>query len=188
MVRHRLRSHHGGSQGGRTRPQTAQSVDQRLPSVSPPSSQANSPPPSPTRRPFPHNAFQTTHFKFQSRLNKPIIIANITIIFCEEEAQFQALVSTVAEHPKGGLRTTSSLGSGQTSVDEGKAERRGNMHGEGVNPNASQPPGGSSHVALSQWPLLAALVAPILRWFLLMVMERVMWIVMEISGMAFHAL
>lgn len=75
-------------------------------------------------------------------MNKPIITANITIIFSEEEAQIQPLASTVVEHPQGGLRVVDILGSGQTSADKDKVGRRGNMHGEGGIPSASQPPGG----------------------------------------------
>lgn len=57
MVRHRMRSHHGGSRGVRACCQAAHFVDQPPPSASLPSCQANSPPPSPSHRPFPHNAF-----------------------------------------------------------------------------------------------------------------------------------
>ena len=74
-------------------------------------------------------------------MNKPIITANITIIFSEEEAQIQPPASIVAEHPQGGLRVVDSLGSRHTSADEDKVERHGDMHGQGGLPSASQPPG-----------------------------------------------
>ena len=110
MVRHRVRSCHGGSCGGRACSQAAQPIDQPSPPTSPPSSQANSPNPSPSIRPFPHIAFQSTHFKFQSSLNRPIITANITIIFFEEEAQPHAPTRTLVEHPQGIRRIAGSHG------------------------------------------------------------------------------
>jgi len=41
--------------------------------------------PSDHSRPTLNNSFQTTRFKFRSRLNKPLISATITVIFSEEE-------------------------------------------------------------------------------------------------------
>lgn len=86
MVQHCMRSHHGGSRGARAHSQAPQSVEQPPLPACPPSSHANSPSFSLSRRPFLQNAFQSTHFKFLSNLNRPIIMANITIIFSEEEA------------------------------------------------------------------------------------------------------
>lgn len=52
------------------------------------SSSPEDPPPSnPPRKPIPNSAFQSTHFKFQSNLNKPLISAQITIIMSEEDNQ-----------------------------------------------------------------------------------------------------
>lgn len=52
-----------------------------------PPPQANVKPSSPARRPVPNSAFQVTHFKFQSNLNRPLISGHITIFFSEEENQ-----------------------------------------------------------------------------------------------------
>lgn len=49
------------------------------------------PPLSSSRKPIPNSAFQTTHFKFQSNLNRPLITAQITIILLEEENQVSPL-------------------------------------------------------------------------------------------------
>lgn len=53
MVRNHMRSYHGGSHGGHPKHQTAHSVDQPLPPISPPSSQANSPPVQPCLKTLP---------------------------------------------------------------------------------------------------------------------------------------
>lgn len=49
------------------------------------------PPRSPPRKPIPNSAFQTTHFKFQRNLNRPLISAQITILMMEEENQVAPL-------------------------------------------------------------------------------------------------
>ena len=38
-----------------------------------------------------NSSFQTTRFKFRSRLNKPLISATITVIFSEEEDELTSL-------------------------------------------------------------------------------------------------
>jgi len=57
----------------------------------------NVPPPSPVRKPTSNSAFQTTHFKFQSNLNRPLIFAHITIILLEEENQIHPLACIALE-------------------------------------------------------------------------------------------
>lgn len=44
-------------------------------------------------KPFPHNSFQTTRFKFHSRLNKQILSARIIVILVEEEDRLSLSVS-----------------------------------------------------------------------------------------------
>ena len=53
--------------------------------ITPLASASPSSPPSDHSRPSLNSSFQTTWFRFRSRLNKPLISANITVIFTEEE-------------------------------------------------------------------------------------------------------
>lgn len=85
MVRRRGCSRRGGSSGNRGRSQPAPQNIIPLASASPSSDNGN---------PFPHNSFQTTRFKFHSRLNKPILSASITVILAEEEARPSVSVHT----------------------------------------------------------------------------------------------
>lgn len=88
-------------QGGRKRPRGNLGDGSRLSPSSPDNpdhSPANLPPPqvnvqssNSVRWPFPNNAFQTIHFKFESNLNRPLISAHITLIISEEENQIHPL-------------------------------------------------------------------------------------------------
>lgn len=97
-----------------------------LASVSPSS------PPSDHGRPFPHNSFQTTYFKFHSRLNKPILSASITVIFTEEE-----------DKPRSSAHTTVSQSLEDNILHEDVADvmfKGDNLQEEGIAPEAPQPP------------------------------------------------
>lgn len=100
MVRHRMRSRKGGDRGGSTRSQVAHNEALPPPPISPPPSQASSLPPSLPNRHYPHSAFHSNHFRFQSNLNRPLITANITIILFGEEDQHRAPVLISAEQPQ----------------------------------------------------------------------------------------
>lgn len=80
MVCHSLRSHLGGSRGGRGRPQGSRFVNL-------------------ASKPFLCHGFQTNHFTFQSNLNRPVITANITILFSEEESLAPIRVRMMFEPP-----------------------------------------------------------------------------------------
>jgi len=97
MVRQSGRNHSGGRRGSGKRSLASHSVDPEQSLVNIPSSHVNVPPPSPVRKPTPNSAFQTTHFKFQSNLNRPLITAHITIILSEEENQLYPLSCMVPE-------------------------------------------------------------------------------------------
>lgn len=53
--------------------------------ITPLASATSSSPPPKHSRPSLNNSFQTTRFKFRSRLNKPLISSSVTIILMEEE-------------------------------------------------------------------------------------------------------
>lgn len=53
--------------------------------LSPSPAQEAEPSASSGRKPKPNSAFQTTHFKFQSNLHRPLVTAHITLILSEEE-------------------------------------------------------------------------------------------------------
>lgn len=74
------------------------------------------PPLSPVCKPTPNSAFQTTHFKFQSNLNRPLITAHITIILLEEENQISPLSCMAPDLSQ----------SSEKSMDEGSQENRMN--------------------------------------------------------------
>jgi len=97
--------------GGCRRSQRAQSTDQN-PAPSPlPVSQSEVPPLNPPCRPFSHSVFQSSYFRFQSNLNKPIIFAHVSVIFSEEEAP-----PLVTIHPLAEL-SQDNLGKGQSQED-----------------------------------------------------------------------
>lgn len=75
MVRQSMRSGFGARHGSRRRSKASCFVDPALHPVNIPSSPVDSPPLSLARRPIPNSVFQTTHFKFQSNLNRPMITA-----------------------------------------------------------------------------------------------------------------
>jgi len=85
MVHRRGVSRCGGTSGNRGHSQLVPHNIIPLASASPSSDHG---------RPFPHISFQTTRFKFHSRLNKPILSANITIIITEEEDKPSSSVHT----------------------------------------------------------------------------------------------
>lgn len=85
MVRCRGCSRRGGSSGNRGHSQPAPQNIIPLASASPSSDHG---------KPFPHNSFQTTRFKFDSRLNKPILSVSITVILAEEEDRPSVSVHT----------------------------------------------------------------------------------------------
>ena len=82
MVQRRGVSCRGGTTGNRGG--ASQSAPQN---IVPLASASPSSPPSDHGRTFPHNSFQTTCFKFHSRLNKPVLSASITVILAEEGAR-----------------------------------------------------------------------------------------------------
>lgn len=88
----------GGRQGSGKWPSVSHSVHPAHSPINLTYSQEDLPPSSPSRKPVPNSAFQTTHFKFQSNLNRPLITAHITIILSEEENQISPL-SCIAPNP-----------------------------------------------------------------------------------------
>jgi hypothetical protein len=98
MVRQGGRNRSGGRRGSGKHPTASHSVDPEQSPINLPSSHVDVPPLSPGRKPIPNSAFQTTHFKFQSNLNRPLITAHITIILSEEENQISPL-SCMAPDP-----------------------------------------------------------------------------------------
>jgi len=125
MVRRRGSCRRGGSRGGRGRSQPAPSPIMPLASASPPSDNHKS---------FPHNSFQTTHFKFQSRLNQLVLSASITVIFAEEEARPIVSVNTST--------TQSQEESEQQGEDVGIVFNCGNLQASGNDPDVSKPTDG----------------------------------------------
>lgn len=83
-------------------------------------------------KPFPHNSFQTTRFKFHSRLNRLILSANITVILVEEEDRPSVFVHT------------SNSQSQDDSVLQGEDVRivfdRDDLQAEGNVPDVLKPP------------------------------------------------
>lgn len=123
MVHRRGSCRHDGSRGGRGRSQLAPPPLIPLASVSPPSDNGN---------PFLHNSFQTSHFKFQSHLNKPVLSANITVIIVEEEARPSVSVHTSA--------TQSQDESEQQGEDVGIMFNCSYLQAEGCVPDVFKPP------------------------------------------------
>lgn len=97
MVHHgdrkRPREHHDDG----SRPTTSSADNPAHFHANLPPPQANVKPSSPARRPTPNSAFQATHFKFRSNLNRPLISGHITIILSEEENQILPLACIVPE-------------------------------------------------------------------------------------------
>lgn len=85
------RNRSGDRQGSGKWPSVSHLADPSHSPINLTSSPEDLPPSSPGRKPVPNSAFQTTHFKFQSNLNRPLITAHITIILSEEENQISPL-------------------------------------------------------------------------------------------------
>ena len=126
MVRRRGFSRRGGTAGNRGRASEPAPLN-----IVPLASASLSSPPSGHARPLPHNSFQTTRFKFHSRLNKPVLSVSITVILAEEE-----------DKPSSSAHTTTSQ-SQDDSVLQGEVAgivfNGDNMEEEGNVPEAPQP-------------------------------------------------
>lgn len=119
-----MRIHNVRSCGGRRCSQPAQAANQSNSlafQVMRPSSS------SPPHRPYPYHAFQNYHFRFQSSLIRPIISANISIIFSEEESPPVVSAYTVAESSKGGFRIASSHGIKRQQEEDGQANTESDL-------------------------------------------------------------
>ena len=127
MVRNRGVSRRGGTTGNRGR--ASQSAPQNIVLLA---SASPSSPPFDHGRPFPHNSFQSTRFKFHCRLNKPILSASITVILAEEEGKPSSFVHTIVSQ---------SLDDSVLQGDVvGVMFKDENMQEEGNVPEAPQPP------------------------------------------------
>lgn len=62
----------------------------------------------PAHNPIPPHGFQTSHFTFHRNFNGPVITANITILFSEEEAPPPIRVHLMSEHPLEAFREANS--------------------------------------------------------------------------------
>jgi len=87
MKRPGKRSRSGERPGGSKRPSACPQPTPLLTTINLTSSPDDPPSSNPTRHPIPNSAFQSTHFKFQSNLNRPLISAQITILMSEEVNQ-----------------------------------------------------------------------------------------------------
>jgi len=116
MVRQGGRNRSEGQRGSDKHPTASHSVDPKQLLINLPSSHVDAPHPSHVRKPIPNSAFQTTHFKFQRNMNRPLITAHITIILSEEENQISPL-SCMAPDPSQ---------SREHLMDEGSPENRKN--------------------------------------------------------------
>jgi len=132
MPRHRGVSRCGGNTGNRGR--ASHYAPQN---IVPMSSASLSSQPSGHARPLPHNSFHSTGFTFHSRLNRPVLLASITVIFGEEE-----------DKPSSSAHTTTSQ-SQDDSVLQGEMAgvvfNEDNMQEDGIVPEAPQPLADSSH-------------------------------------------
>lgn len=84
MKRPGKRSRSGERPGSSKRPSARPQSTPLLTTIKLTSSPKDPPASNPTRHPIPNSAFQSTHFKFQSNLNRPLISAQITILMTEE--------------------------------------------------------------------------------------------------------
>lgn len=114
MVRQGGRKRSRGRRGSGKPSMAGHSEDPEQSPINLPSSHVQAPPPSPVRGLTPNSAFQTTHFKFQSNLNRPLITAHITIILSEEENQIFPLSCMAPDLSQ----------SSEHSMDEGSQEHQ----------------------------------------------------------------
>lgn len=84
MKRPGKRSRSGERPGSSKRPSARPQSTPLLTTINLTSSPEDPPTSNPTRHLIPNSAFQSTHFKFQSNLNRPLISAQITILMTEE--------------------------------------------------------------------------------------------------------
>jgi len=98
MKRHGKRIRSGDCPGSGKRPLVNPRANPALSPINFSSSPEDLPPSNPPRKPIPNSAFQSTHFKFQSNLNRPLISAQITILMTEEENQVAPL-SCIVPNP-----------------------------------------------------------------------------------------
>jgi len=91
MKRPGKHTHLGERPGSSKRPSTRPQSNPLLTTINLFSSPEDPPPSNPSRHPIPNSAFQSTHFKFQSNLNRPLISAQITILMSEEVNQVAPL-------------------------------------------------------------------------------------------------
>lgn len=120
MVRRRMGSHFGGSRGGQGKWPTPSSVD-------------------PAHNPISSHRFQTSHFTFQSNLNRPVITANITILFSEEEAPPLIRVHLMSEPPLEAFREASSQSNRQVTTGESLEKDQGKRLERSEAPSTSRP-------------------------------------------------
>lgn len=121
MVCHSKRGRSGGSRGGRGKQPDTSSVD-------------------PIHNLIPYHGFQTTHFTFQSNLNRPVITANITILFSEEEALPPIRVRLMSEPSPEAGQGISSHSNKQDNAGESLEKDQGERPERSEAPSASQPP------------------------------------------------
>lgn len=91
MKRPGKRTRSGDRPGSSKRPSVRPPPNPVLTTINLSSSPEDPPPSNPSRKSIPNSAFQSTHFKFQSNLNKPLIFVQITIIMSEEVNQVAPL-------------------------------------------------------------------------------------------------
>jgi len=80
-------------------------------------------PPSRHAQPLLHNSFQTTRFTFHSRLNRPVLTANITVIFYEEENNPNSSAHTSSSQSQEGIMLQGELAGVMSSVENMQEDR-----------------------------------------------------------------
>lgn len=98
MKRHGKQIRSGDRPSNGKRPSVNPRANPALSPINLSSSPEDLPPRNPPRKPIPNSAFQSTHFIFQSNLNRPLISAQITILMTEEENQVAPL-SCIVPNP-----------------------------------------------------------------------------------------
>lgn len=117
MVRSGKRKRSGGRRDTRLHPPAGFSLETAAELLSPSPTQEVGPSASSGRKPNPNSAFQTTHFKFQSNLHRPLVTAHITLILSEEENLVTPL-TCIAPEPSPGSDNSSDSDSKDNWVKE----------------------------------------------------------------------
>lgn len=90
--------------------------------------------------PIPYHGFQTTHFTFQSNLHRPVITANITILFSKEEGPPPIRVRLMSEPSREAFQGVSSRRNRRDNAGESLGKDEGERLERSEAPSDSRPP------------------------------------------------